>query len=75
MDLKPRKGAEKPAEINLKETFHREMQAANYSLEKKKRKRKRVAEQFPPESVLPSYGMGPGYKILRFIPLLPLVGI
>ena len=69
MDLQLKKAAENPEKINLKETSHSEMQAANDSPGKKS------TEQFPVESSVPSVGKVPGLRALRFIPLLPLAGV
>lgn len=72
MDLQLKKAAEKPEKINLKETSHSEMQAANDSPGEKIYI---YIEQFPVESSVPSVGKVPGFRALRFIPLLPLVGV
>lgn len=69
MDLQLKKATGKPEKINLKETSHSKMQAANDSPGKKN------TEQFPLESSVPSVGNVPGFRASRFSPLLPLVGV
>lgn len=40
-----------------------------------RRKKNKNTEQFPLESNVPSIGNVPGFRALRFVPLLPLVGV